>query len=126
MAYLRFVRTRAFQEKWKKLELTENDYADLRYSIQDYFNHPPANSYGRAFPGDLIQDTGGAIKLRFAPKNEERGKSGAYRIIYCFVLKNEIVFLLLYAHKEQSNLTKKQKKRLRKTISRLRDRRLLR
>ncbi len=59
--------------------------------------------------GDVIPGLGGVRKLRFAPK--DRGKSGAFRVIY-YVLADDlpILALLLYAKNEQSDLSPAQRK----------------
>lgn len=65
--------------------------------------------------GDLIPETGGVRKLRWA--TEGKGKSGSLRVIYYFC--NEIipVFLLtLYAKNQKSNLTKAERNELKKLV----------
>ena len=54
--------------------------------------------------GDIMQDTGGIRKLRWARRGA--GKSSGYRIIYYFCSENIPVFVItLYAKNEKANLT---------------------
>ncbi len=65
--------------------------------------------------GDVIQDTGGARKIRIPLEN--RGKSGGARVIYVDVVIRERIYLLLaYPKNVQSNLTPEQKKMVRKLV----------
>ena len=62
--------------------------------------------------GDVIQDTGGARKLRVALPG--RGKSGGARLIYVSIeIGAAIHFLLCYPKNVQGNLSAKQKQTLR-------------
>jgi hypothetical protein len=70
--------------------------------------------YLAAFPlaGDLIPDTGGVRKVRFAAHG--KGKSGGVRVIYYFVDENIPLYaLLIYGKGEQANLSPSQKKSVR-------------
>ncbi len=52
---------------------------------------------------------GGVRKLRFAPKG--RGKSGAFRVIYYLLTKDQpILALLIYGKNEQADLSPAQRK----------------
>lgn len=65
--------------------------------------------------GDLIQETGGARKIRWT-SNSHQGKRGGARIIYYYHNQNMPIFLFTaYAKNERANLTKEEKKAL-KTI----------
>lgn len=60
--------------------------------------------------GVLVPGLGGIRKLRFAPEN--RGKSGAFRVIYYLLDDNTpILALLLYGKTEQPNPTSEQRER---------------
>jgi hypothetical protein len=62
--------------------------------------------------GDLIPDTGGVRKVRFAAKG--KGKRGGVRVIYYFVDDAVPLYaLLIYGKNEQDNLTPEQKKAVR-------------
>lgn len=60
--------------------------------------------------GDMIQKTGGVIKLRFSPESSKKGKSSSYRIIYFIALENMYAFLDIYPKSEKESLTDKDKK----------------
>jgi hypothetical protein len=67
--------------------------------------------YVASFPeaGDVIPDTAGVRKLRFAAKG--KGKSGGVRVIYYFLDEDTPLFaLLIYGKGEQDNLTPDQKR----------------
>jgi hypothetical protein len=68
--------------------------------------------------GDLIKDTGGARKVRFAGKG--KGKSGGYRIITYYAAEDVPVFLLdIYSKGTKANLSQAQRNTLRKILSAL-------
>lgn len=68
--------------------------------------------------GDVIPDSGGIRKLRWAAKG--RGKSGGVRIIYYFHSELFPVFLLtVYAKNQSANLTGAERNELKKMIPRL-------
>lgn len=67
--------------------------------------------------GDMIQKTGGAIKLRFSPESSKKGKSGSYRIIYFIALGNMCAFLDVYPKSEKESLTDKDKKEIKQFIT---------
>jgi len=59
--------------------------------------------------GDVMPGLGGVRKLRFAPKG--RGKSGAFRVIYCVLGADQpILALLIYGKNEQEDLSAEQRK----------------
>jgi mRNA-degrading endonuclease RelE of RelBE toxin-antitoxin system len=59
--------------------------------------------------GDVIKDTGGVRKVRFAAKG--RGKSGGVRVIYYFLdLDTPLTAIFIYGKGEQVDLTAKQKR----------------
>ncbi len=67
--------------------------------------------------GDMIQKTGGAIKLRFNPKSSKKGKSGSYRIIYFIAMEAIYAFLDVYPKSEKESLTDKDKKEIKQFIT---------
>jgi hypothetical protein len=70
--------------------------------------------------GDLIQDTGGVRKLRFAVKG--KGKSGGVRVVYYYYNETLPIFLMtVFAKKEKDNLTKAERNMLAKVARVLRD-----
>ena len=62
--------------------------------------------------GDLIPDTGGVRKVRFAARG--KGKSGGVRVIYYLLDEGTPLYaLLVYGKGEQANLSPNQKKAVR-------------
>lgn len=65
--------------------------------------------------GEIMPDTGGARKLRFAKPGG--GKSGGYRIITYYAGKDVPVFLMdVYAKGEKINLTQSEKNELKRIL----------
>jgi len=103
-----FVETGFFQRCWSALGMTDSDLTELQDIL---LKNPNA--------GKLLQNTGGARKIRVAFPGQ--GKSGSARVVYVDFLKKERIFLLLaYPKRQQDNLTEEQKKDIRETINRLR------
>lgn len=70
--------------------------------------------------GDIIQQTGGIRKLRFAIGNQ--GKSGSVRVVYYFYNDTMPVFLMaVFAKNEKDNLSKAERNTLAKVARALRD-----
>lgn len=66
--------------------------------------------------GDVIEDTGGARKMRI--QLEGRGKSGGGRVIYLDVFEKESLYLLFaYPKNVQSDLKPEQKKAIRAMVA---------
>ena len=104
-----FIYTRVFDKYWKELGLEIADLEELEKFIME---NPRA--------GDIIKGTGGAIKLRFALPNSNRGKSGGVRVIYTDIEHNAHTHLLLcYAKSKQGDLTADQKKQLKSLVETL-------
>ncbi len=73
--------------------LSDEDYSGLQRHLA-----------ARPDAGALVQGSGGARKIRWAP--EGRGKSGGVRVIYYWITADEQILLLtIYAKSEQGNLT---------------------
>jgi hypothetical protein len=117
---LKFVFPKPFNRLWHHLGLTDSDKSNLAAYISEYYQNAPINSRTNGFPGNLIQGTGGAIKLRFEQESSHRGKSGSYRIIYFTLVQETVYFLTIYAKKDQANLTDEQKQKIQQTIHHLR------
>jgi len=67
--------------------------------------------------GDLIQDTGGLRKLRFADVRRGKGKRGGLRVIYYWWTSGLQFWLFtLYDKDEMSDLTAQQRKALKAMI----------
>jgi len=70
--------------------------------------------------GDLIEETGGIRKLRWA--REGRGKSGGARVIYYYHSSRMPLYLLtIYGKGEKENLTQGEKKQLRHLVDQLKE-----
>src|SRR5262245_7167863 len=96
-----FIETSFFTEDVKDL-LTDEEYSELQ-------QHLAANPEA----GDLIQDTGGLRKVRWAAGG--KGKRGGARVIYYHATADaQIRMLLIYKKGVQDDLTPKQKAVLRK------------
>lgn len=68
--------------------------------------------------GNVIQDTGGARKMRI--QLEGRGKSGGGRVIYVDLFETEVTYLLMaYPKNIQEELTPDQKKMIRAIIEQI-------
>ena len=98
-----FLETSAFTRRITTL-LTDEEYAE----VQDNLIEQPDL-------GDLIPAGGGIRKLRVTAKGH--GKSGGARVIYYWaVARDRVFFLRAYAKNEQSDLTRKELKDLRRVI----------
>lgn len=96
-----FVETSVFTEDVRAL-LADEEYAALQERLA---NQPDA--------GDLIQETGGLRKIRWAAGG--KGKRGGVRVIYYHVTADDqIRLLLIYRKGVQDGLTPRQKAVLRK------------
>jgi len=106
--------TKTFNKQWAKCKLTIEDKVDLESQIQDFLNQSPENSHGKRYPGEFIQQTGGALKLRFTPVTNNQGKSGAYRIIYFVATRIHLIFLMVYPKNKKVTLSNSEKADLKK------------
>lgn len=94
---MKLFRTKTYEKRAKKL-LTKDELSTAEHEI---FSNP------EKWP--VIQGGGGIRKARAARGNS--GKSGGVRIIYYFMSKNGLIYLLdLYAKNQQDNLTDASKK----------------
>lgn len=56
--------------------------------------------------GNVMRNTGGVRKMRFAPPSRGSGKSGAFRVCHFYFPVHEIVyFVLIFTKSEQPSLT---------------------
>ena len=96
-----FIESPVFTEDVQRL-LTDESYASLQLYLAQY-----------PFTGDLIKETGGLRKVRWASGG--RGKSGGVRVIYFHVRANaQIRMILIYKKGIKDDLTPKEKRILRK------------
>ena len=91
-----FIETHIFTEDVKEL-LSDDEYANFQKHLAE---NPLA--------GDVIQQTGGLRKVRWAAGG--KGKRGGVRIIYYYVLPDsQIRLLLVYKKGKKDDLTSEQK-----------------
>jgi hypothetical protein len=104
-----FVCTRDFDKYWEALGLTDDDLNELQNEL---LVNPQT--------GRVIQHTGGARKIRVAAMGH--GKSGGARVIYVDILICEKIYLLAaYPKGKKEDLSPDDKKMIRLTIGRLKD-----
>lgn len=103
----KFVYTSPFRACWKAMGLQDSDLGRLE---QVLLENPQL--------GDVIEDTGGARKMRIQIGN--RDKSGGGRVIYLDVFEKESLYLLFaYPKNVQSDLTPEQKKAIRLLVEQI-------
>ena len=99
-----FIETVIFTKRWAELGLTDDNLAELEKFIME---NPDA--------GDIIQGTGGLIKLRW--KLPGKGKRGGTRILYVdFVKYSKTILINCYSKKEKDNISDKEKAVYKKLI----------
>lgn len=101
-----FVHTQTFDDDWTELGFSDEDLARLQNVI---VADPEA--------GDVISNTGGLRKLRFARPGE--GKSGSLRVCYALIPGYGIVLLAaVYGKTTKANLTADEKKAFKQLLNR--------
>lgn len=115
---LEFVYTKAFKSLWDTYGLTQEDRKRFEEEVIKYEkqNTNPNNTLG-----DLIQGTGGAFKYRLDSPDENIGKSGGYRIIYCKYGRRVYGMLLIYKKSDKETLTQKEKSMIKDSIKKLKE-----
>lgn len=115
---LEFVYTKAFKSLWESYGLTQEDRKRFEEEVIKYEkqNTNPNNTLG-----DLIQGTGGAFKYRLDSPDENIGKSGGYRIIYCKYGRRVYGMLLIYKKSDKATLTQKEKSMIKDSIKKLKE-----
>jgi len=102
-----FVATKIFDKRWEEMGLADDDFRRL----EDYILKNP-------FAGDIMEGTGGAVKLRFPLP--DTGKSGGVRVIFIDLIKSEKIYLLTcYPKSRQDNLTVKEKAAVKEAVKRI-------
>jgi hypothetical protein len=97
-----FIESPIFTEDVKEL-LSDEQYGEL----QEHLTMNPS-------AGDLIKGTGGLRKIRWVARGRSGGKSGGTRIIYCHVVADaQIRMILIYRKGIKDDLTPKEKAQLR-------------
>lgn len=82
--HLTFLYPTAFDKEWKKCGLTPSDKEEME-SLLSHFNQQE-NHIGKPYLGDIIQKTGGAIKLRFSPESSKKKRQKRFvsnHLFYC-------------------------------------------
>jgi hypothetical protein len=96
-----FVELPAF-EKYREDYLSDEAFKEFQLFLLE---NPKA--------GDVIEDTGGLRKVRFADRRRQKGKRGGIRAIYYWWVGGSQFWLFtLYSKDEAIDLTTKQKKAL--------------
>jgi hypothetical protein len=102
-----FVQLEPFIVAWEELGLSDTDLIALEGQV---LRAPLA--------APVVQGTGGARKLRFAPPSWKRGKSGATRVVYFYFQAGPAIFLLaVYAKSDQEEIRPDQKMQIRQMIA---------
>ena len=92
-----FIAAKTFDKKWASLGLDDEALRHLQIFLID---NPGA--------GDIIQGTGGLIKLRWNLQNT--GKSGGMRVLYVDFIRSETIALVnCYKKGEKDTLTANEK-----------------
>ena len=93
--FLHFVELDEFVDDWDSLGLNiEVDLVDLQILIM---SNPQV--------GSVVTGTGGLRKVRFTVKGLEKGKSGAYRVLYAHFPEDFLVLLVkAYGKGQQDNI----------------------
>ena len=99
----------SFTAKWQALGLTDDD---LRVLENILLRNPKE--------GKTISGTGGLRKIRIPVENI--GKRGGGRVVYVDIEVKECIYLLdVYTKNEQSDLTEKEKRMLKKLVDVLKE-----
>lgn len=99
----------SFTAKWQALGLTDDD---LRVLENILLRNPKE--------GKMISGTGGLRKIRIPVENI--GKRGGSRVVYVDIEVKECIYLLdVYTKNEQSDLTEKEKRMLKKLVDVLKE-----
>lgn len=86
--------------------LADDEYRELQYQLA---RNPEL--------GALMPGTGGFRKLRWKDPRRGKGRRGGLRIIYCFFLADQQIWLMtIYDKAEASDLTAKQRKALKNAL----------
>src|SRR5215213_10085082 len=95
-----------FASRWKRLGLDDDAVRELENLIMEKPSAAP-----------VMRGTGGARKIRFAPRKWRSGKSGAVRVIYAWFAAVETVCLITaYGKNEQGNLSAAERQTIAKLL----------
>jgi len=102
-----FIETFIFAKRWKELGLDD----DALMQLQDFILKNPN-------AGDIIQGTGGVIKLRW--KLPDTGKRGGIRILHLdFIYQQKVILLNCYDKSVKDTLTDKEKAAFKELVRKL-------
>jgi hypothetical protein len=102
-----FISTTIFTKRWNGLGLNDDDLSRLENYIME---NPKA--------GDIMEGTGGAVKLRYAFPGG--GKSGGARVIYIDAVKaDKVFFLTCYPKSVQDTLSESEKAAIKTVVKRI-------
>lgn len=97
-----FVEVDEFRKEWKELGLTDENLQDLQNLI----------SSGK---GSITPLGSNIFKIRFSPKQLNRGKNTAMRTIYAYKPNHNYTFLItVFSKSDESNITKTKLDEIRK------------
>jgi len=104
--FLRFIHLSVFARKWSALKLDDDALQQLESEI---IENPKI--------GKVMAGTGGVRKMRFSPDKSGRGKSGAYRVCYYYVVDRSTILLVTAFSKDQKeNLSQAEKNEIKSLI----------
>ncbi len=103
-----FIEVPYFTKRWHELGLTDDDLTKLQSRL---LKNPQA--------GPPMEWTGGICKVR-AQLEENKGKSSGARVCYVDFTEFETIYLILvFAKKDQDNLTQSEKNQLKRYVKEL-------
>jgi mRNA-degrading endonuclease RelE of RelBE toxin-antitoxin system len=98
LPFIQVEATRIFQRNLNKLS---KKYSHIRQDIQPIIEKLQQGE----ILGDQIPRTGyNVFKLRVRNSDNQKGKSGGYRLIYYLKTKTAIILLTIYSKSEQSDI----------------------
>ena len=101
------------------IELPAFERHRAEYLDDDQFRALQAALMKQPTAGDVIKDTGGLRKLRFADVRRGKGKSGGLRVIYYWRVTTSLFWLFtLYDKDEVDDLNAKQRAQLKALLER--------
>lgn len=102
-----FIESPRFYKRWIALGFSEEDLLELQLVL---ISDPKI--------GPVMRGTGRLRKMRYA--FEDRGKSGSVRVLYVDFEEHERIFLLnVFAKDEKENLTRDERNKVKKALSKL-------
>ena len=104
-----FIEVPLFSKRWKEIGLGDDELLSLQIML---LKNPES--------GPVMEGTGGIRKVRFPIGN--KGKRGSVRVCYTDFEEYEVIYLITaFSKDEQENLTKEEKKVLKKLVKSLKE-----